>query len=173
MNHSTEVKEHPSRLPALHPWEVRLGSWYDAGYSACLKMFDRCRSRFWINSDRLGRWCKYVSERCAARAVEHAYGRKDWKLETDFTVTLTKKTAQILTDKNTVFFLCFLGVHLRLEHACCRFGEQACALVDKTPVIHLESCLAKTSEKVKVLWLNIPNLPIYTVSCHIMQSPSV
>ena len=73
----------------------------------------------------------------------------------------------------TLFFLCFLEVHLRLEHVCCRFGEQACALVDKTPVIHLESCLAKTSEKVKVLWLNMPNLPQCTVSCHIMQSPSV
>ena len=96
---------------------------------------------------------------------------KDWKLETDFTVTLIK-SAQILADKNICFW-CFLGVHLRLEHVCCRFGEQACALVDKTPVIHLEACLAKTSEKVKVLWLNMPNLPQYTVSCYIMQSPSV
>ena len=116
-----------------------------------------------------------MSERCATRAVEHAYGRrvrhvyrKGLKTGDRFHCHTQKNCADLGKQKQG-----FLEVHLRLEHVCCRFGEQACALVDKTPVIHLEACLDKTSEKVKVLWLNMPNLPIYTVSCHIMQSPSV
>ena len=138
-------------------------------------MFDRCR---WSILDQLGSTWKVVqvcvrevrrksSGTFLGRCVRHVY-RKGLKTGEDrFHRHSDQKCADLGRRKQG-----FFGVHLRLEHVCCRFGEQACALVDKTPVIHLESCLAKTLEKAKVLrWICgiYLNAPFHAILCSRLQ----